>query len=415
MRGSLACARAVGAALCLTWLVSAPGGCTRTWELPNQSSGGGSGHGATAGAGGTTGGGGIAGGGNGGSAEGGQGGIGGIVWTGTGGRGRGEAGGVGGFSGQGGGSGFPPGSGGRLGSGCTSPSWKIYPAELIFVVGHNQSMTAPFGDNSTTRASGVIKAIQSVIHDNPYAVKFGYQEFPSRRGCTGAASACCVSDQTSLPASYLTEMSQGFLSCDPGQSNTSCLSTTDGRPITQTLMKTLSLFSPWDGPRHADRFVVLITDGAPGCGEDPTDACTTATTGVTEIARSGARVPLVALGDDASNNACLRSMAMAGGYITQPLPLAAKDTNGLKANLNQIVAKAADDYCTIQLDVPADLSLSLAIRAFGRFIDHNAFNGWEFSPTGQSQYIQVYGDGCRTIQDTPLENIDISLCPTAAP
>jgi len=65
MRGSLASTRILGAALCLTWVASAPSGCTRTWELSNQSGGGAPGAagtsgagGASAGAGGGTGGGG---------------------------------------------------------------------------------------------------------------------------------------------------------------------------------------------------------------------------------------------------------------------------------------------------------------------------------------------------------------------
>lgn len=422
MRGSLTRARVLGAALCLSGIVSALGGCTRTWELSNQS-GGGSGATADAGAGGSNGGGGraIGGagglnggtGGVGGSDVAGGGGAGGIAWTGMGGRGRGGGpGGQGALGGQAG-FGFPIGSGGRFGSGCTSVSWSISPVDVIFLVAHNQSMAAPLADG-TSRTTGVIKAIQSVLAANPYAVNFGYQEFPSRTGCAGPTSMCCVSDDRSLRAGNLTDASDDYtLSCELGQSSTSCLSMTEGRPIAPTLMKTAPLFTSSDGNMHDNRYVVLMTDGPPGCGEDATEACNTAVAAISSLAKL-AVVPVVALGDEASNNSCLKSMAIQGGYFGVPPPVTAKDTKSLTASLTQIVAIAALEYCTIKLnDVSRiDPGQEVVIRAFGHWISHDPNNGWEFWPRDQSQWIQVYGDACRMIlQATPREKIEVQLCP----
>ena len=405
MRGSLASTRVLGAALCLTWAASAPSGCTRTWELSNQSGGGAPGAAGTSGAGGANAG--AAGGAEGGAGGGGPGGLG---WMGAGGRGRGGAGAVGDLGGQGGmGWGIPPGSGGRAGSDCPKLLWNNYPADLIFVVGHNQSMANRFGDN--TRTGGVIKAIQSVVDEKTNAVNFGYQEFPSRSGCTGQASACCVTDP-SLGAGYL-NMYPWWPSCDPmNPSSTSCLSLADDRPIAQTLAKTPSQFTPSNDGENK-RYVVLISDGPPsGCG-DETDVCSTATA-VADLARAtaGGFVAVLALGDEAANNSCLRMMMSKGGYFPQPPTVPPKDTNSLIMSLEQIASKAAAEYCTIHLNVPlADPGSPVQIRAYGTPVAaHDTNNGWEFSPPGQTQWIQFYGKGCHDVQNSPHEKIDVELC-----
>jgi len=403
MRGSLASTRILGAALCLTWVASAPSGCTRTWELSNQSGGG------APGAAGTSGAGGASAGAGGGTAGGGPGGLG---WMGAGGRGRGGAGAVGELGGQGGmGWGFPPGSGGHAGSGCQKLQSNNFPADLIFVVGHNQSMATPF--DNTTRTGAVIRAIQSVIEDKTNAVHFGYQEFPSRSGCTGQASACCVlvSDPPSSLAAGQLNMYPWWPSCDPmnPSNTTSCLSLADGRPIAQTLANTHQLYSA-----ENKRYVVLITDGPPsGCG-DEADVCSTATT-VADLAHTTADgfVAVLALGDEAANNSCVRMMATKGGYFPQPPTMPPKDTNSLTASLEKIASKAAADYCKIQLTVPlTDAGSPVQIRAYGRLVNaHDTNNGWEFSPADQTQWIQFYGTGCRDVQNSPHENIDVELCP----
>jgi hypothetical protein len=199
--------------------------------------------------------------------------------------------------------------------------------------------------------------------------------------------------------------------CDGNQS-TSCLSSTDGRPIAQTLAKTPSLFTSSDG--GPKRHVVLITDGPPGCG-DETDACNTAVMAVSDLARSTSEpVPVLTLGDDAANNSCLRMMVTAGGYVPPAPTMPAKDTNSLTMSLEQIVSKAAAGYCTIKLSAPvAAPGSSVEIRANGHLIAaHDVNNGWEFSPHDQTQWIQVNGQGCRDLQNSPLDRIDVDLCPT---
>lgn len=425
MRGTLASARALGAAIWLTSLASTSGGCSRSWVLADQPGSGGSGSAAAGGANGGTGSTveGGAGGANGGAPAGG-GGPGGMIWMGGGGRGRGGAGASGGIGGPvgSGGFGFPPGSGGGVGSGCSPAPWRIDVADLIFVVAHSQSMATPLGD--MTRATAVIRAIESVVDPNQNAVNFGYHEFPSRTGCMASANGCCVSEEKPwLKAGYLTDMTEWMLSCDPGQSSTSCLSMTDGRPIAPALMKTHQLFTPSDG--SPKRFVVLITDGPPGgCGEDPNEACTAAVTAVSDLAHpaqvpmtSGVVVPVVPLGDDATGNACLKMMATQGGYFPQPPPAPIKDFKTLSASLTQIVSRAADDYCTIRLNATkVDPSSYVWLWANGHFIGaHDTNNGWEFSPPDQSVWIRVYGEGCRTLQKSPLSRVDVEMCPTPSP
>lgn len=416
MRGPLASARAMAIALCLSWIAPASSGCTRNWDLPNQS-GGGAGGSADTGKGGSTENG------SGGSNGGGLGGGGGFAWPGSGGHGKGGEGGPGGWTGQTGGAGFPNGSGGRPGWGCANPQnatqfLSMNPADVIFIVGRNQTMGNTFGD--TSKINAVTTAIRTVIDQQfPYAVRYAYEEYPSRTGCNGASS-CCVSSDAWLNVGLLTDKSDGMLSCDPGPPNASCVLTTDGRPVAETLART----SQWlAASANNARYAILLADGPPGCqGQASTDACNAAVSAITNVRQAATRINpfvVVALGDEASKSPCLKSMAAEGGYFDMNMPslVTANDAKSLSASLTQIVAKAAQDYCKIYLTAPLDTA-SLSIWAWGRFIprdtsprDPSEKNGWDFAPSGQTQRIVFYGDACHDLQGAPASEIQLYTCP----
>jgi len=278
---------------------------------------------------------------------------------------------------------------------------------VIFVVGRNQTMTSFFGD--ATRIGAVTNAIQSVIAGIPSAVNYGYQEYPARTGCT-TSNSCCISNENSFRAGQLNDMSRS-LSCDPG-TNVSCVAMTDGRPIGPALTKTSELLSSSAANPTNERYAILIADGPPGCpGDNAVDACNNAVTSINDLGQSAkVKVAVVALGDDASSNSCLKSMAQAGGYFDLK-PIRAVDLTGLKASLSQIVGNAAKDYCTIHLDF--DASTPLMIRAHGNLISYDVYdkNGWDFDPMGQYRWIQVYGDACRLLQSATRKEIEIKTCP----
>ncbi|HEY8923884.1 MAG TPA: hypothetical protein VIU64_05845, partial [Polyangia bacterium] len=156
------------------------------------------------------------------------------------------------------------------------------PANVIFIVGRNQSMGTSFGD--LPRITAVTRAIQSAIGMFPNAVYYAYAEYPSRIGCSGTNS-CCVSSDSWYSVGLLNENNDSKLSCDPGPQNSSCLVMTDGRPITPTLAQT----AQWLGPGTTnERYAILFADGPPGgCpGDNATDACNAAVMSITNLRQS---------------------------------------------------------------------------------------------------------------------------------
>ena len=287
---------------------------------------------------------------------------------------------------------------------------------MIFLVGRNPSMAIPFGSDAS-RITAVTNAIQYVIDKAfPFAVNYGYAEYPSRTGCTGSNS-CCVSTDGWLRPSNLTSQSERMVSCDGPPS--SCLVANDGRPVAQALGRIPQWLSSATNPRYA----ILFADGSPGCsGENSGDACTQAIAAITSLRQppTGIKpvVVVVALGDDASKNTCLKMMAQEGGYFDMPPPVQAGDGKTLNTVLTQIVAKAALDYCTINLTSAPDPGSTLHIKVWGIEIDRDTStrdpsqkDGWDFNAAGSSR-IQVYGEACELLQSAPRSEIRISSCPS---
>jgi hypothetical protein len=190
--------------------------------------------------------------------------------------GGGGASGSSGFFGQGGHGGS--GSGGH-GCACTTTGrlhYDIPTSDMIFVVGRNASMSTKFGDNGT-RMTAVQAAVHTVTTANQNAVNFGFQDFPSLNGCSNG-STCCPSADTAAYPSPLNAgaIDQAFRTCGPGPTVVGCVAQNDSRSVAQALSSAGDAFvAPRDIPN--DRYVVLITDGAPGCvTDDPQQACSSA-------------------------------------------------------------------------------------------------------------------------------------------
>ena len=366
-------------------------GCERTWDLPGQPDGGWSGGSGGRGAG--------------------SGGTGGATGSPSGGSG-----GLSGWAGQGGGGGpFPPGSGGNFGGLCRiTPSIDV--ADLIFLVGRNQSMNSPFGDR--TRMEGVATSIRRVVGANPVGVNFGYQDFAAANSCTGSNTCCSMTGQPVYPSMNNLLFIDAALGCDQGPSASSnpCTAMSDGRPL-ESALKVLGTTLN-DGPLR-ERYVILLIDGPPTCSDQSGNACDRATLQLSILANNNSNVKpfvVVALGPDAPNDPCLNKLAAYGGAPQMSTPLGASDTDALTKLLTGIVDKAAQSSCTINLLYSCPMidtnQLSLVVDGDPIKRDTTLKDGWDLSSPAQ---IRVYGPSCRKVQAAQKSTIKVFVASNGPP
>ena len=306
-----------------------------------------------------------------------------------------STGGSSGFPGGGASGGFPGGgaSGGRSGSSCGRFSIN-HAADLIFVVGRNQSMATNF--------NWVQSAIESVVSTNEAAVDFGYQDFPSRGTCM-SPNACCASPMMTnvYPQHLNSRQINEALQCDPGPAANTCVASNDSRPISETLMNTSMLFSD---SITIDQYVVLLTDGPPGCPGEP-NPCGDAASALSKLNAMFIKTFVVAIGSDAQMDSCLTSLVRQG--VAQSLT-GASDMKSLVSALNSIVGPAASASCVITLlSPPPDPQVTIIVQGSELKRDSTT-DGWAFSPPGTNR-IQVYGPSCNKLQNAPRSEIHVTI------
>lgn len=322
----------------------------------------------------------------------------------------GSAGGAGGSPGPAGSGGLPgfggrgdSGSGGNHGGGSCSTAHSVpsspLTAEMVFVVARNASMSMGF--DNTTRMTAVQVAVHNAVFGEQTFVNFGYQGFPSFTGCQDS-SMCCASSDDGLdaqPGAISAIDKVLYRPCDQSQSGggTGCVAATDSRAVSQTLSSITSRFGP-SADSSSDRYVVLLTDGPPGCpGEDPKQACGAAqgvVSTLSSMSHGGIKTFVVDVGETFPNDPCLDQLAGAGKampafYVSDPASLA--------NTLNQITNVAAITSCTVVIPGGGDPD-SLQVYVGGKEVHYEMAgnNGWNVVSGGpqSSLRIQLHGSAC---------------------
>ncbi|HEY4188565.1 MAG TPA: VWA domain-containing protein [Polyangia bacterium] len=306
-----------------------------------------------------------------------------------------------GFFGQGGKGGS--GSGGH-GCACTTTGrlrYDIPTSDMIFVVGRNQSMSTKFGDNGTR-----MTAVQSVVHAattaNQDAVNFGFQDFPSLNGCSNGTTCCPSTDIPVYPSPLNAGAIDGaFRMCGPGPSVNGCVAQNDSRSVAQALSSAGDLFgAPRDIPN--DRYVVLITDGPPGCvTDDPQQACSSALKVLSSWAHSSIKTYVIGIGDAAQDQQCLQSIALMGQASTNLFDVA--DPSSLTKAINQIVDSAAAAACTVELLTSPSDPMLVSVFLQGRELcyDPTGRSGWSYPSYPSPMRIEINGADCAAVQAAP--------------
>jgi hypothetical protein len=266
---------------------------------------------------------------------------------------------------------------------------------LIFIVGRNMSMGTKIGE--TTRINAVQSALRNLIQPFQNKVNFGYAEFPGT-GPGSCSNTCCgpTNTVTTQPNSLIA-IGQAMDRCDFSQS---CLAPNDARPIAQALMAVPTL----RGSNSPFSTVVLLVDGPPGCpSEDPNQTCQPALDAVSMLKNFSSDLYVVALGQDAQNNKCLRNMAARGTVFPgEPIGIweGSQDPIAmLTTAIQPILDGAAETSCTIDLrSKPAHLDqVSLWVSGAEVPFDPSGRNGWRFQGDS-SRRIEVSGRSCEDLR-----------------
>jgi len=317
--------------------------------------------------------------------------------------------------GAGGGPGATSGTGGHGDGGggrgactvTTALQFTTPPAELVFVVGRNNSMMSKFGD--TTRMTAVQMDVHNVVDSNDSIIDFGYQGFPSFTGCP-TGGTCCSSTDDGLqtgPAAKTSIDQVLYHPCDSSGAGTGCVAQTDSRAVSQALSDVFDLFTSNDP--SSERTVVLILDGPPGCPtEDPGKACGSAQSQANWLlTHLGIKTYVVGVGDQAQGDDCLQQLASQGGTSNA---YSALDPSALMKTLTQIV-NVAGITCTVELKVPPPDPNLVQVLVKGKEVHYDPTGstggGWSYLSFGGSTVrIELHGSACALLS-SPSQLIQV--------
>ena len=346
---------------------------------------------------------------------------------------------------DGGGSGDRDGASDRN-TACTSSNTALairrpWPS-IVLAVDHTNSMGNRLGNG--TRLEEVSSALTSRLNKYGPVVRFGYVEFPgTSRSCSNTTNSCCVGSVTQ-PAP---NTENGILSAiDQCVSSGSGCVSGDGAPTAQMLAQVNKAYddllnSGGGTSTAADlelRFVLLITDGEPGCATGASvDPCEQAANEVAGLSIQGIRTFVVGVGGDLPNddsrggNKCINGMANVSGIVRSavgPFYYPATTDNLLGGYLTSIITQTV---CHLELlDEPADpdrteIQFSMQVSAgSSNFMnvpvprDTTHTNGWDYERTADTK-VTFYGNACTTFIDTVLtggmQRVRVQGCPIPSP
>lgn len=269
------------------------------------------------------------------------------------------------------------------------------PPNVIVALDRSSSMNAPFG--ATTEVKAALAALDEVSARYQASVRFGFVEFP------GVVSTAYCSDDYRCCAGRVTPPFSDYLAfqfaahaCD--QPSFSCATTSEERPTTEALRACFDVYAQ-SGSLKGNRYVLLVTDGAPTCGGGA-GGCSAATM-VGNLREALVMTVVVVLGG-VTNNECLRTMAFAGGADTGVSPYyhSAISPETLTTTVSKIVGTIAEDACRLELRNPVTDPDQVSLFLDNARIVRGGPNGWDFADKDRS-WIMLQGAACEQLHAAP--------------
>jgi hypothetical protein len=288
-----------------------------------------------------------------------------------------------------------------LGCGKTLEEFIPRPADVLILFDRSGSMETASG--SGTRYQAVAGLLSDLVNNYTPYVRFGYQEMPGRQGCAAQLGGACCASPPLVPVSDNDAQAvvAAIAAAVPVEGST---------PTAASLQAALAYYDTLaDGVDN--RFVLLVTDGAPDCtlagaltsASDATGvACTDALFQVNALVALGVRVMVITVGagsaDDTSDVSCLDSLAHAGGAAASPGSpgfFVASDAQAIQLAIGQMVAGTAVPTCVLRLDYPVDDEKPFVVSFDGQPIPANA---WMLDSSQNPPTVRITGTYCQKLQ-----------------
>jgi len=276
------------------------------------------------------------------------------------------------------------------------------PPNVIVALDRSSSMNAPFG--AVTEIKAALATLDDVSARYQTSVRFGFVEFP---GVVSTAYCSddyrCCAGRVTPPFSDYQAFQFAAHNCD--QPSFACATTSDERPTAEALRACFDAYAQAGSPK-GNRYVLLVTDGAPTCGGSGCPAQTM----VGNLRDANVMTFVVVLGNVA-NNACLRDMALAGGADTKTSPFyhSAISPETLSATVSKIVGTIAEDACTLELWDPVTDPDQISLFLDTARIARGGPNGWDFADKDRS-WITLQGAACEQLHAASAGALDVYRC-----
>ena len=260
------------------------------------------------------------------------------------------------------------------------------------------------------RVEAIRKELTPALAALDGAVEFGYLEFPDLT-CDPAVGCCGASELLISPALGSGEAIGKLLACDAN--GRTCIVGPPRTPSDDALRKVEAYFTNTSS-MDADRFVVMITDGAPSCGGIG-DPCGKARSIARDLWQSNlsVRTAIFAISPQARFS-CLRGVSEVGGNVFRP----ANSTDPpfvyvedvitpeiVKAAVAQLLSPISARSCVVKLAGRRDKPVDVTVRVNGIEVNHDLTHtdGWDYEPGRNNRQIRIYGPKCSQVQQGQLE------------
>jgi hypothetical protein len=254
----------------------------------------------------------------------------------------------------------------------------------------------------TVRVEALRKELTPLLSALDGAVAFGYIEFPDK--ACDPSMGCCASSELLIPPAVGTAAAIGkALACDAN--GRKCVEGPPRTPTDVALDKIEAYFKSASSV-EADRFVIMVTDGAPNCGGIG-DPCGRARATARDMWQSNLSVKTAILGiSPEAHFSCLRGIASEGGNVFRNTPtpfdlpfMYIDDTivpAVIKDGLTQVLAPIKARACVVKLAGSRDKSDDVVVRANGQTVnfDPNHVDGWDFDDGHSGRQIRIWGPKC---------------------
>jgi hypothetical protein len=268
---------------------------------------------------------------------------------------------------------------------------------VIPVLDRATNMQREVISGSTTRLVAARAALGALVDRYAAAVRFGFVDFPGARlGCNVDAS-CCPSDV--LPPSHGIQAFEAALhTCDDPST---CPATTD-RATAAALFECGTVFT---NQSRDGRYVILLTDGQPGCAFAETSGCALARDQASVLAQRDVRTHVVGIEISSSNIGCLDLVANVGNGNLYLVDSATELNQALEEIMNPIAREA----CHVDVLSPPTGREQVALLRNGVEIPRSRNDGWDFDGSSATS-LTLYGDACDEVIEQGAANLDLRAC-----